>query len=67
LVNTSQYISLYKVAELSAKAFARTFTIENAISSFRHTCTLNPDIITHYMFLLSVVTDILQQPEKVAF
>jgi len=58
-------ILIYKAAELTAKAFARSFTIKKITSSFRATYPLNPDMITHDMFFYSVATDILQQPEKV--
>ena len=58
-------ILIYKAAELTAKAFARSFTIEKSFSSFRATSLLNPDMITHDMFFHSVATEILQQPEKV--
>ena len=60
-------ILIYKAAELTTKAFARSFTIEKITSSFRTTFPLHPDMITHDMFFHSVTTDILQQPEKVTF
>jgi len=60
-------ILIYKAAELTAKAFARSFSIKKITFSFRATSPLHPDMITHDIFFHSVATDILQQPEKVTF
>jgi len=57
----------YQAADLTMKAFARSFTIDKITSSFGATSSLNPDMITHDMSFHPVATDILQQPEKVAF
>ena len=65
--HTGRPVSIYKAAELTAKAFVRPFKIEKNTSSFRATSPLNPDVITHDMFFHSVATDILQQSEKVTF
>jgi len=62
-----QPILIYKAAELTAKAFAMSFTVEKITSLIQSHFPLNPDMITHGMFLHSVATDILQQPEKVTF
>jgi len=62
-----QPILIYKAAELTEKAFARSFTIEKITFSFRAASPLNPGMITYDMFFHSVATDILQRPEKVTF
>lgn len=53
-------VTIYETAELSGQAFARAFTIENIVSSFRATgiYPFNPDIFTDDVFLPSIVTDI---------
>ena len=64
-LHSGQPILIYKAAELTAKAFARSFTIEKITSSFRATSPLYRDMITRDMFFHSVATDILQQPGKI--
>jgi len=62
-----RHILIYKAAELTTKAFARSFAIEKITSSFRATSPLNLDMNTHDMFFHTVATNVLQQPEKVTF
>jgi len=52
-----QPILIYKAAELTVKAFPRSFTLEKITSSFRETSSLNPNMITHDMFFHSVATE----------
>ena len=62
LTNPGESLSIYYVAELAKKAFAKSFTLENITSSFRKTgiSPLNSEIFTEDDFLPSTVTDQVQ-------